>query len=147
MARPAAPYGRQPRTVSHVKHAAQLVFNHVRGPVAAVRAATGQPVVRKAASPHDFGSGVVVGRIIAQHGGMVHDHAHEALADAVRYVHVRAVPKIAFHGVHEDIHAAAGRLKGRQRHGQLRIHDGKGRTGHICLEAAFEAVFLVGHNG
>ena len=49
--------------------------------------------------------------------------------------------------MHENIHAAAGRLKGRQRHGQLRIHDGKGRTGHIRLEAALEAVFLVGHNG
>lgn len=60
---------------------------------------------------------------------------------------VRAMPEIAFHGVHENIHAAAGRLKGRQRHGQLGIHE-RQRPGRAIsvLKLRLEAVFLVGHN-
>ena len=56
------------------------------------------------------------------------------------------MPKIALHGVHENIHAAAGGLKGRQREGQLWIHDGKGRTGHVRFKTALESVFFVGHH-
>ena len=70
------PNGRKPRAVRHIKHAAQLVFNHVRGPVAAVRAATRQPVVREAARPHDLCAGFVSGGGVAQHRGVVHDRAH-----------------------------------------------------------------------
>ena len=48
--------------------------------------------------------------------------------------------------MHKNIHTAARCLKCRQGEGQLGIHDGKGRTGHVCFTTAFETVFFVGHN-
>ena len=103
--------------------------------------------MRKAACPHDLGARVVILGIVAEDERLRHDGAQQAFGDAIRDFHRVALNKVALHGVHENIGAAAGGLIIRQSHGQFGIHDGELRAADIVVIAALDAALLFGDDG
>ena len=115
-------------------------------PVAAVCPATGQPVVREAARPHHFRTGVIIVRLLHQDLRVLHHRADQILADAVRQFHIVRPVKISLHRVHHNIHAPACRLVLRQSHSQYRIHDREFCAAVITVIASLQPAVLIRDN-
>ena len=99
--------------------------------------AAGQTVVGQAAGPHDLRPGLIVLRIDVKDRSVFHDRAQEALRQRVRYLHLRTVGEVPFHGMHHDIGAAGAGLIVRQGQRQLRVHDGELRPAKVTIIAPF----------
>ena len=147
IARPTAPDGSKSRAVGDIINAADLVLQCVRSEIGGLNAATGKPIVRKAACPHHFGSCFVIPRIIAQNQRIFHNGTEQGFRDAIGDFHMAAVRKVAFHRMHHDIGTAAGGLVIRQGHSQRRIHHRKTRSAKIRIVAALLVFFLFGDDG
>ena len=144
---PTAPDGGQARAMRHIEQAAQFMLHLMSGPIAMVAAAVGQAVMRQAAGPHDLGACVVIIRVL-HYNQRIADHGlHQSLSNAVRNFHASTVVKVAFHGMHEDVHAAAGCLIGWKRHGQLRVHNRKYGSAIVAAVTALYPAILIGDNG
>ena len=131
----------------HVEERAYLVLELVRRPVAAVGAAAREAVVREAARPHDFGARVVVFGLGHKYFRVPDNCAHERRGYAVGELHASAAAEPALHRVHEDVHAAAGRLVRGQGHRQLGVHDGEFRAAEVVAVAALRFGRFVGYDG
>ncbi len=103
--------------------------------------------MRQAAGPHHLGAGVVVLRVLHQDLGVGHHRAQQALGDGIGDLHVAAVGEVALHGVHHDVGASAGGLVVRQRHGELRVHDGEFGPGEVAAVTALDLALLFGDHG
>ena len=81
----------------------QLMLQSMGGKVVPFVPAAGQTVVGQAAGPHDLRPGLIVLRIDVKDRSVFHDRAQEALRQRVRYLHLRTVGEVPFHGMHHDI--------------------------------------------
>ena len=133
--------------MGHVKHATQLVLQTVADEVSRRDAAAGQVVMGQAARPHDLRPGLQILRLPVQDAGLSHHGAKQPLGQTVGEFEVAAIDKIALHGVHHDVRAAAHALVIRQGEGEARVHDGKARAGDVVVIAALVARVLLGEDG
>ena len=102
--------------------AADLVLDHVRGPVADP-AGIEQTVVGERARPHELRPRIVVLGVVPNLRGLSDDGLHRRLDQAVGEADVRHVGEITLHQVRHDVHRAAGHLERRQAEAQLGVHD------------------------
>ena len=90
-------------------------------------AESGQSVVGERAGPHQLTHGIIVLWILHSNAALGNNGAQKRFCDGIgQLIFIRI--EIPVHGVHHDIGHAAGYLVRRQRHGQLRVHDGKARA-------------------
>ena len=87
----------------------------------------------QAAGPHDLRPGLIVLGIVPEDPGILHDSAHQPLGQRVSELHVVPTAQIALHGVHEDVHTAAGRLVVGEGEGELRVHDGEAGAAEVVV--------------
>ena len=122
---PASPDCCQPCAMGYIIKPAHFMLQHMGGEIPAVIPAACKPIVRKASCPHDFSPRIIIFRIVFQDSGIADYGTHQCFRNTVCNLHIAAIGKIALHGVHQNICAAAGSLVIRQCHSKLRIHDGK----------------------
>ena len=126
-----------------VKHATELVFELVRGPVA-LQATTGQVVVGKTAAPHDLGAVAVVFRGLQDCENALLHRAQQGFGDRVGEGHIVIVREIALHRVHHDVRDTGSRLVRRQGKGTAGVHDGEFGTAEVVGVTDLVVAVLVG---
>ena len=82
-------------------------------------------IYRKNSANGSFQKVKEVSATVFQDSGIADYGTHQCFRNTVCNLHIAAIGKIALHGVHQNICAAAGSLVIRQCHSKLRIHDGK----------------------
>ena len=96
------------------------------------------------ASPHDLCSRLIIFRIFMKHLGIFDHSAQQTFCQFIGQLHIAAIGKVTFHGVHHNIHAPGLGLIIRQGGGQLRIHNGKLRSGQIIVIRTLLSRQLIG---
>ena len=122
-------------SVRHVIQGTNLVLHLVSAPVLLAAYAAGA-VMRHHSAPHDVGACIIV-LGIGHHLAALVDAGHQhTLTHTVAHLRVRGVGEVTLQYVHHHVADAAGRLPGRERKGQLRVHNGELRTQyHGVLDA------------
>ena len=141
---PASPDSRQSRTMRHIKHTAQLVLQLMTCPVPACRSTSGQTIMRQASCPHHLCSCFIIVRLLHKDPCILHNCPDQMLTKSIRKIQILFLVKITLHGMHHNVHAAAGRLILWKSHCKLRIHHSKSGTAAIISIAAFQPSILIG---
>ena len=119
----------------------------VAGPVLPAAHAA-EVVVCQHTRPHEVRPGVVVAGVCQGLGGGGENGLHEALAQAVRHIHVLRGGEVPLHDVGEHIRGAAGGLIGGEGAGVPGVHDGEHGTVDVAFDVApFQVLPLQGDDG